>query len=163
MLDPELTKLADKIIQLCVEKKLKISTAESCTGGLVAACLTSVAGSSLVFERGYITYANAAKVEEIGVPPALLSAHGAVSEEVAKAMAKGARQKAGADVAIAITGIAGPGGGSPEKPVGLVYIGLCTARECEAKRFLFEGDRADIRRQTVTKALAWLLATGKEL
>src|SRR5690606_36133902 len=102
-------------------------TAESCTGGLVAAALTSVAGSSAILHGGFVTYANAAKTAMIGVPAALIDRHGAVSEQVARSMAEGARKTAGVDLAIAITGIAGPGGGSDEKPLGLVHFGLATA------------------------------------
>jgi nicotinamide-nucleotide amidase len=100
----------------------RLATAESCTGGLLAGLLTEIAGSSAVFERGFVTYSNSAKSELIGVPPALLERHGAVSEEVARAMAEGALAHAPVDVAVSVTGIAGPDGGSPDKPVGLVYV-----------------------------------------
>lgn len=163
MLPDELLQQAEKIIRLYEKKGLKLATAESCTGGLVAATLTSIAGSSAVLERGYVTYSNQAKVDDLDVPHALLAAHGAVSAEVAEAMASGARKKAGSDVAVSITGIAGPGGGTEGKPVGLVYLGISTASHSEAREFRFAGDRPSIRQQACTKALSWLLAAGKEL
>lgn len=162
MVPSEIIFTAEKIVELYIEKKLTLALAESCTGGLVAANITSVSGASVVFDRGFVTYSNDAKQEMLGVPPALIAQHGAVSAECAQAMAEGARAKSKADIGLSITGIAGPGGGTPDKPVGLVYIGLSTAKESEAKRFMFEGTRDNIRRQSVVKALAWLLATGKE-
>jgi len=145
------------LLQRYREFGLKIATAESCTGGLVAGTLTAIAGSSDVYERGWVTYSNEAKREQLGVSAALLEAHGAVSGEVAEAMAKGALHRSKADVAISVTGIAGPGGGSPEKPVGLVYIGL--ARKdgwSQVERCRFDGDRDAVRAQTVTRALTHL-------
>lgn len=145
------------LLDLYRQKSLKIATAESCTGGLVAASLTAVAGSSDVFERGWVTYSNQAKAESLGVPPELISAKGAVSSEVAEAMARGALRRSQADVAISITGVAGPGGGSAEKPVGLVFIGL--ARKdgwSQVERCQFPGDRDQVRAQSVTRALAHL-------
>jgi nicotinamide-nucleotide amidase len=114
---------AAELLAACRAKGLKIATAESCTGGLIAAILTEVAGSSDVFERGFVTYSNEAKTELIGVPAALINKHGAVSAEVAKAMAEGALKHSRADIAVSVTGVAGPGGGSTEKPVGLVHFG----------------------------------------
>ncbi|CAN1564370.1 cinA_cterm, competence/damage-inducible protein CinA C-terminal domain [Rhabdaerophilaceae bacterium] len=114
--------LARHVLASCRSIGLTIATAESCTGGLVAAALTGIAGSSDVFDRGFVTYSNAAKIAMLGVPEALISSHGAVSREVASAMAEGALAKAGAGVAVAITGIAGPGGGNALKPVGLVHF-----------------------------------------
>jgi nicotinamide-nucleotide amidase len=134
-----------------------LATAESCTGGMIAAALTAVAGSSDVFERGWVTYSNEAKAESLGVPAETLAAHGAVSAETAEAMAKGALHRARAQVAVAVTGIAGPGGGSPEKPVGLVFIGL--ARKdgwVQVERCDFAGDREAVRRQTLERALTHL-------
>lgn len=131
-----------------------LATAESCTGGLIAACLTEIAGSSDVVDRGFVTYSNTAKTEMLGVPPALIAAHGAVSAEVAKAMAEGAIRHSAADLAVSVTGIAGPGGGTPGKPVGLVYIG--TARRgagASSQRCRFDGDRRAVRRQSVERAL----------
>ena len=137
---------------------LKIATAESCTGGLIAAACTAVAGSSDWFERGYVTYSNAAKVEAIGVDAGLIAAHGAVSEAVALAMARGALAHAQAQLAVAVTGIAGPGGGTPDKPVGTVW--LATARQggqAQAELLQLDGDRGAIRAQTVRVALQRLL------
>ena len=104
------------------ERHVKIAAAESCTGGLIAACLTEIPGASAVFERGFVTYSNQAKTELLGVPAALIAAHGAVSEDVARAMARGALSHSNADISVAVTGIAGPGGGTAEKPVGLVHL-----------------------------------------
>jgi len=114
--------LARSIIELCTECGLTIATAESCTGGLVAGILTEIPGSSAVLDRGFVTYSNGAKADLLGVPSALIESVGAVSEEVARAMAEGALARSPADLAIAVTGIAGPGGGSPDKPVGLVHF-----------------------------------------
>ena len=127
MMAPETTIAVTALLKLFKECGLTIATAESCTGGLLAAALTSVSGSSAVIERGFVTYTNIAKTQSLGVPHSLLNAHGAVSAEVARAMAEGALARSNADVSIAITGIAGPGGAVPGKPVGLVYFGL--ARE----------------------------------
>ncbi|MEW6694549.1 MAG: CinA family protein [Pseudomonadota bacterium] len=135
----------------------RLATAESCTGGLVAACCTALAGSSDWFERGYVTYANAAKVAELGVDAALIATHGAVSEPVARAMAHGAAAAAGVPVSLAITGIAGPSGGSAAKPVGTVWFGWCVAGRVEAQCQRFAGDRAAVRAAAVEHALAGLL------
>lgn len=146
------------IIRAYAAKSLKIATAESCTGGLVAASLTDVAGSSAVVDRGFVTYSNEAKTAMLGVPAELISRVGAVSAEVARAMAEGALKNSLADVAVSITGIAGPGGGSAEKPVGLVHFGLArrgaSIRHVE-RRF---GDigRAEIRQASVNQALELL-------
>ena len=122
MFDPRILSLAESVLAAARAKNLRIVTAESCTGGLVAGALTEIAGSSDVFERGFVTYSNTAKMEEVGVPEAILRAHGAVSEATAQAMAEGALRQAPADVSVAITGVAGPSGGSSEKPVGLVHF-----------------------------------------
>lgn len=145
-----------KIIQAATKKGITITTAESCTGGMVAAALTSVAGASAVFETGFIAYANSAKTKLLGVPEALLKKHGAVSKEVAKAMAEGAGKKAGATIAISITGIAGPTGGSSKKPVGTVFIGVATPKKTSVEKYHFSGTRAQIRRQATNQALALL-------
>ncbi|MCG7393856.1 CinA family protein [Microvirga sp. ACRRW] len=123
-MNPDLKQRAADLLKAYERKGLKIATAESCTGGLVAALLTEIAGSSTVVERGFVTYSNEAKTELIGVSADLIAAHGAVSEPVARAMAEGALAHSHADVAVGITGIAGPGGGSAAKPVGLVHFGL---------------------------------------
>jgi nicotinamide-nucleotide amidase len=138
---------------------LQVSTAESCTGGMIAAALTDVAGSSAMFGFGFVTYANAAKVSMLGVAAALIAAEGAVSEAVARAMASGALLRAGADVAVAVTGIAGPGGGSAGKPVGTVWFGLARRDGAVvATRMVFPGDRAAVRAATVDYALGMVLA-----
>lgn len=139
--------------RLLKAKHLTLATAESCTGGLLAGRVTSVPGSSAYFLASVVAYANEAKVELLGVPQELLAEHGAVSAEVAAAMATGVRQRARADIGIGITGIAGPGGGTEEKPVGLVYIGIADAAESSARRFLFPGDRQLIRELAVKAAL----------
>lgn len=140
-----------------------LSTAESCTGGLVAALLTAVPGSSAVVERGYVTYSNAAKAETIGVDPALIERHGAVSEPVGRAMAEGARRASRADLAVAITGIAGPGGGSAAKPVGLVHLAVSgPAGTRHLERRYGDLGRAGIRRAAVTDALGLLEAALAE-
>ncbi len=136
---------------------LRIATAESCTGGLVAACLTAIAGSSDVVERGFVTYSNEAKTELIGVPTGLIERHGAVSAQVARAMAEGVLAHSRADASVAVTGIAGPGGASPGKPVGLVY--LCAARkgrEPMVERHQFHGDRHAVRLASVDLAFELL-------
>ena len=135
----------------------RIATAESCTGGLAAAACTMVAGSSDWFERGWVSYSNAAKTELLGVPAALIAAHGAVSEPVARAMARGAVAHARAQVAVAVTGVAGPGGGSADKPVGTVWFGWQLPGRTETECRRFDGDRAAVRAQTVAHALAGLV------
>jgi nicotinamide-nucleotide amidase len=136
----------------------RIASAESCTGGLIAAACTAVAGSSDWFERGFVTYSNAAKVELLGVDPALIATQGAVSEPVALAMARGALAHAPVQLAVAVTGIAGPGGAVPGKPVGTVWLALADDRGATAERLQLDGDRAAVRAQTVARALAGLLA-----
>ena len=142
-----------------------MATAESCTGGLIAAACTSVAGSSDWFERGFVSYSNAAKTELLGVDAALIAAHGAVSEAVVRAMAQGALARAGVDLAVAVTGIAGPGGGSVDKPVGTVWLGLArrgpAGDACvQAQRLQLAGDRSAVREQTLHIALQQLLAAA---
>jgi nicotinamide-nucleotide amidase len=135
----------------------RLATAESCTGGLVTARLTDIAGSSDVVERGFVTYSNEAKIELLGVPAELLGHYGAVSAQVARAMADGALAHSRADVALSITGIAGPGGAVPGKPVGLVYLGLaCKGRETRVERQQFAGDRLAVRGAALERALELL-------
>ena len=134
-----------------------LATAESCTGGLIAAACTDLAGSSDWFECGYVTYSNAAKTSMLGVSGTLIAAHGAVSEPVASAMAQGARLKSGADWAVAVTGVAGPGGGSAEKPVGTVWLAWSGATGEHCERHCFAGDRAAVRAATVEVALQGLI------
>jgi nicotinamide-nucleotide amidase len=159
--DAQLQSLAARLLDLCRGKGLKLATAESCTGGMVAAALTDIAGSSDVVERGFVTYSNEAKSELLAVPSALVAKHGAVSAEVAAAMAAGALAKAPVDLAVAITGIAGPGGGTPDKPIGLVWFG--TARRGGAaatERQVFPGDRAAVRLAATRRALELLIAAA---
>ena len=143
----------EHVLELCRARGLTLATAESCTGGLVAARLTSVPGSSDVVLGGVVAYANAVKECELGVPTALLAEHGAVSAEVAEAMARGARERLGADVAVSVTGVAGPGGGTEEKPVGLVYCHASGPDGELGREFSFPGDRAAIRARSVVIAL----------
>jgi nicotinamide-nucleotide amidase len=144
---------------LAVEEQpnILLATAESCTGGLIASAITDIAGSSAIFDRGFVTYSNAAKSEILGVPAELINQRGAVSDPVAKAMAEGALAHSNANLSISTTGIAGPEGGSKEKPVGTVWIGLCRkGQKATAQCFLFEGNRAAVRQQAVNKALEML-------
>jgi len=135
----------------------RIATAESCTGGLIAGCLTEIAGSSDVVDRGFVTYSNEAKTEMLGVPANLIMANGAVSEPVARAMAEGALQRSLADVTVAVTGVAGPGGGTAEKPVGLVHFAVATKEKTTAALHkIFDGDRQAVRLATVAEALSLL-------
>lgn len=133
-----------------------LSTAESCTGGLIAAACTELAGSSQWFERGFVTYSNQAKTDLLGVDPVLIAEHGAVSEPVVRAMAQGALAHAHAQVSIAVTGVAGPSGGSAEKPVGTVWLGWCLEGETHTQVQHFAGDRAGVRAATLSFALARL-------
>jgi nicotinamide-nucleotide amidase len=144
------------VVDLLRERSLTLALAESCTGGLLAARLTDVPGVSAVLERAVVTYANQAKVEALGVAPTLLEAHGAVSEEVAAAMAEGVMKAARCDVAVAITGIAGPDGGTPEKPVGLVYVAIRGAAGTRVRRYHFPGGRELVRQQATQLALEML-------
>lgn len=158
MIFPDATRdRALRLLRACRAAGLRVAAAESCTGGLIAACLTEIAGASEVFDRGYVVYSNEAKREALGVPDALLARVGAVSAEVARAMAVGALSRSRADLAVAVTGIAGPGGGTPVKPVGLVYH-ACAGRDGALlqRRAVYEGDRAEIRLATVDAALDML-------
>ena len=162
MHDEAIRKLAEEVLARCRVRKLMLATAESCTGGMIAAALTDIAGSSDVVERGFVTYSNAAKTELLGVPAALIARVGAVSEEVARAMAAGAVAHAPVDLAVAVTGIAGPGGGSAEKPVGLVHFALARRGGTpRAEHHVFPGDRDAVRRATVVRALEMLLEATK--
>jgi nicotinamide-nucleotide amidase len=157
-MDPELIERARALLDLCRAKKLRIAAAESCTGGLVAATFTEIAGSSDVFERGFVTYSNEAKQTMLGVPAATLTSHGAVSRETAEAMAKGALAHAPVELAVSITGIAGPGGAVAGKPVGLVHFAAATRSGAMVQRERRYGDigRAQVRRASVIEALAML-------
>lgn len=157
------TTRAQELLAACAKAGLRLATAESCTGGLIAGCLTEIAGSSAVVDRGYVVYDNRAKVEMLGVPEAVLAAHGAVSEATARAMAEGALARSGCGLAVAVTGIAGPGGGSAEKPVGLVHLAaMRRGGEVRHARQVFPGDRAAVRLATVMAALELALAVARD-
>jgi len=149
--------LARQLGQALLARGWRVTAAESCTGGGIASAITDIAGSSGWFDMAFVTYANEAKFRLVGVSPATLEAHGAVSEPVAREMAEGARQQAGADLAVAVSGIAGPSGGSAEKPVGTVCFAWATASGTHSETCRFDGDRAAVRRQTVDHALVGLL------
>ncbi|MBV9735824.1 MAG: CinA family protein [Acidisphaera sp.] len=158
MVDAETLDAAERLLAAFRRRGLRIATAESCTGGLIAAALTAVAGSSDVVDRGFVTYSNEAKTELLGVAPALIASVGAVSEAVVRGMAEGALVRSRADAAVAVTGIAGPGGGSAGKPVGLVWFGLAWRnRPVLAQSRVLPGDRTEIRRATVAHALHLLM------
>jgi nicotinamide-nucleotide amidase len=151
---PNILQQASHLIAVCKSRGLSIAIAESCTGGLIAGAITEIAGASDIFERGFVTYANEAKVEMLGVPQEMLNGHGAVSEPVARAMAEGAVANSASTLGIAVTGIAGPGGGTPEKPVGLVHL-ACAQRGQPTLhlREIFPGDRTAVRLATISAAL----------
>jgi nicotinamide-nucleotide amidase len=154
--------LARSALDACRARGWHIATAESCTGGLVAAALTAIAGSSDVVERGFVTYSNEAKAELLGVPLGVIAAHGAVSAETAAAMARGAINRAPIDLAISVAGIAGPGGATPTKPVGLVIFGLARRTGmCRTEHHVFAGDRSTIRRAALEMALQLLEAEAR--
>ncbi len=161
MAEDDLASLSERVLTACRSARLRLAVAESCTGGLVLASLTAIPGASDVVERGFVTYSNEAKSEMLGVPGALIEAHGAVSEPVARAMAEGALCHSPADVGIGVTGIAGPGGATVEKPIGLVHIAAARkGRETRHERHLFAGDRAAIRLAAAAAALALI---GRQL
>ena len=150
--------LASQLGLQLIKRNLMVTAAESCTGGLVAAAMTDIAGSSTWFERGFVTYSNHAKVEMLGVAPDLIETHGAVSEDVARAMAEGALLESRAQISVAITGIAGPGGGTRDKPVGTVcFAWVAMDLPVQSETMHFTGDRAQVREQSVSHALGGLL------
>jgi nicotinamide-nucleotide amidase len=156
--DP-LRRLAEDVLAACRRAGLKLATAESCTGGLIAGCLTAISGSSDVVERGFVTYSNEAKTELLGVVPDLIARVGAVSEEVARAMAEGALKRSRTQLSVAVTGVAGPTGGTPAKPVGLVHLACArVGHPTLHERHLFAGDRDAIRLASVEAALRLLKA-----
>jgi nicotinamide-nucleotide amidase len=159
----EAAPIEELVLALCRDRGLTLATAESCTGGLVSARLTSVPGSSDVFVGGVVSYANGVKAAALGVPEAVLREHGAVSAETARAMAEGARERLGADVAVAVTGIAGPGGGTPEKPVGLVYLHAAAPDSERALDFVAPGDRETVRTRAAVAALHLVRSLVTEL
>jgi nicotinamide-nucleotide amidase len=158
-----LVALAERLQGVCLGRGLTVAVAESCTGGLVAATITEVPGSSGYFLGGVVSYADAAKVELLGVPQPTLDAHGAVSAQVAVAMASGARTRFRAALAVAITGVAGPDGGTEAKPVGLTYVALADGRGTDVRRFAFDGDRAGNREAAASAALEWLLESAEAI
>jgi nicotinamide-nucleotide amidase len=153
--EPE--QLTKQLAGILLSGQQKICTAESCTGGLIAKTFTDLAGSSDWFERGFVTYSDQAKSEMLAVPASLIEDYGAVSEAVATAMASGALLHSNADFSVAVTGVAGPGGGSDDKPVGTVWIALASAKQMLAKRYQFEGDRQAVRAATMLSAIELLL------
>jgi nicotinamide-nucleotide amidase len=155
MFDPALLIRAETLLASLRRSRLKLVTAESCTGGLIAGLLTEIAGSSDVMERGFVVYSNDAKMSLLGVPQAMIESHGAVSEATARAMAEGALKNSLADIAVSVTGIAGPGGGSLEKPVGLVHLGWASHHAATVhRRFIFaKADRHHVRMKSIAAAL----------
>ena len=145
-----------ELAALFIASGMTLALAESCTGGMIAARVTDIAGCSAWFRGGVVAYSNDVKMALLDVPPALLAMHGAVSEQVGRAMAEGARKAINSDLALAVTGIAGPDGGTADKPVGTVYIALADQNGCEVVRCQFDGDRAAVREQTVEKGLLML-------
>lgn len=162
--DLSLTELAVRLGKALTAIKAQVTTAESCTGGGIAEAITRIPGSSAWFEAGYVTYSNAQKTAQLGVPEALFSQVGAVSREVVLAMVEGAQARSGARFAVAVSGVAGPDGGSPEKPVGTVWIAWADGDARHSRRYQFVGDRQQVRRQTVETALHGVirLAAGEK-
>jgi PncC family amidohydrolase len=154
-----LEELAARLGRLALERRTTIGTAESCTGGLVGHCITAVPGSSAYYLGGIVSYADVTKIELVGVPPTIIEHHGAVSAQVAVAMAEGARQRIGCDIAVAVTGVAGPDGGTAAKPVGLTYVATASAAGHKVRRHLWRGDRAANKRQSAAAALEMLIET----
>jgi nicotinamide-nucleotide amidase len=155
--DAEIEELVRRLGRALLARNLRVAAAESCTGGWIAKALTDVAGSSLWFEGGIVAYSNAAKSSLLGVPAGLIAAHGAVSEPVVRAMAEGARARLGVAFAVAVSGIAGPDGGTPDKPVGTVWLAWTNGRQATAAREQFAGDREAVRRLSVALALRRLI------
>ncbi len=158
MLSEKIIQLAEQVGERLKEKGLKVTAIESCTGGGISYALTSVAGSSDWFEYGLVTYANTAKQELVGVTAEALNQYGAVSEQVVEQMLQGGLEKTGADVAVAVSGIAGPTGGTADKPVGTVWIGVCIKKYCsKVQCFVYNGNRAAVREQSIAQALKMLI------
>jgi PncC family amidohydrolase len=153
----DLADLAVRLGALCNARNLRVATVESCTGGLVGHLITEVPGSSAYFVGGFVTYSDALKQEAVGVPDDVLAAHGAVSAQVAMAMATGGRERTGADLAVSVTGIAGPDGGTASKPVGLTYVAVADGAGVAVKRYVWSGDRAENKRRSAGAALELLL------
>jgi PncC family amidohydrolase len=155
--DDPLARLVERLQAQCLERSLTVATAESCTGGLIAKLITDVAGSSGFFVGGVVAYSNPVKVAMLGVDAEQLAAHGAVSAQVARSMAVGSMKRTGANVAVAVTGVSGPGGGSAAKPVGLTYVAVADADGVEVRRFIWAGDRSANRESSARAALELLL------
>ena len=153
----ELVALAERLQRICLQRSLSVAAGESCTGGLVADAITDISGSSAYFHGSIVAYANEAKMGLLDVPGEVLAAHGAVSAQVARAMAEGARGRLGATLAVGITGIAGPGGGSEEKPVGLTYVAVADPEGVEVRRFTWQGDRDSNKVASAEAALELLI------
>lgn len=149
---------AAQILEGCKSKGIMLATAESCTGGMIAALFTDIPGSSSVFERGFVTYSNTSKIELLGIDAELIAEYGAVSSQVASAMAHGALTRSKVELSVAVTGIAGPDGGTAIKPVGTVFIAVAARDNNEVQEYHFNGDRAEVRQQSVNKALEMLEA-----
>lgn len=154
---------AQSVIDILKEKNLTLSTAESCTGGMIGELITSVSGASEVYGFGFITYANEAKEKILGVKHETLERFGAVSEETAREMALGAKKVSGSDIAVSVTGIAGPGGGTKEKPVGLVYTAICCRDKVEVSRLLLNGDREAVRKETCRRVFENIINCAQNL
>jgi len=150
-------KIEERLVKVLAARSISWCTAESCTGGLIAARITGVPGASGCFEGGFVTYSNRAKTLLLGVPPEIIEKHGAVSSETARAMAQGAREKLNVGIAVAVTGIAGPAGGSAAKPVGTVFISLAAKGTTSVREFHFEGTRRQIRRRSADEAFILVL------
>jgi len=163
MSDAGLVALAERLQGICLGRGVSVATAESCTGGLVAATITAVPGSSGYFRGGLVAYADEAKAALLGVPASVIVAHGAVSAQVAVAMAEGARARLRADLVVSVTGVSGPAGGTATKPVGLTCIGLATEEGSDVRRFAWAGDRDANRRASVEAALEWLIERATTL
>lgn len=163
MADDPLVALAGRLLLACVSRGLTVATAESCTGGLVGHSITEVDGSSRYFRGGIVAYADDVKAALLGVPASTIEAHGAVSAQVAVAMAHGARERADVDLAVAVTGIAGPAGGTATKPVGLTYVAVVGSTGSEVRRFTWAGDRSANKRASAEAALELLLETAEAM
>jgi PncC family amidohydrolase len=157
MAESALVELAERLQGICLGRGLTVAAAESCTGGLIAEAITSVPGSSGYFLGAVVSYADQAKSDLLDVPAGVLEAHGAVSAQAARAMAVAARQRFGASLAVSVTGIAGPSGGSASKPVGLTYVGLADDAGSDVRRFVWTGNRASNREESAAAALGWLV------
>lgn len=154
---------AEAVVKILKEKNLMLSTAESCTGGMIGELITSVSGASEVYGFGFITYANEAKEQILGIKHETLEKFGAVSEETAREMALGAKRVSGSDISVSVTGIAGPGGGTKEKPVGLVYTAICFNEKVETFKLLLKGDRESVRKQTCEKVFENIINCAQNL